>query len=87
MEWTKDDFLITTVKDKIQVDYVHRFLSHSYWAQNIPIATLHRSISGSICFSVFHKNQQVGFARVITERPRLLTWLMFSLMKVSAVKD
>lgn len=54
MEWTKDDFLITTVKDKIQVDYVHRFLSHSYLPQNIPIETLHRSISGSIfyfCFS------------------------------------
>lgn len=68
MEWTKDDFLITTNKSRIDVNYVHRFLSHSYWAANIPKETVQRSINGSICFSVFCKDQQVGFARVITDQ-------------------
>ena len=63
----KDDFIITTDKSKIDVSYVHQFLTHSYWAKNIPIETVHRSINGALCFSVFHLQQQIGFARVITD--------------------
>lgn len=68
MEWTKEDFLITTDKNKIDVNYVHWFLKHSYWAEGIPIETVQRSIDGSICFSVVYLNHQVGFARVITDK-------------------
>lgn len=67
MEWTKDDFLITTDKEKIDALYVHQFLSKSYWAENIPIDIVERSIEGSLCFSVVYLNHQVGFARVITD--------------------
>ena len=67
MEWTKNDFIITTDKSKIDATYVHRFLSHSYWAKNIPMETVQKSIEGSLCFSVFYLNQQIGFARVITD--------------------
>lgn len=67
MEWTKDDFLISTDKSKIDVMYVHQFLSHSYWAEGIPMGTVQRSIEGSICFSVIYLDHQVGFARVITD--------------------
>lgn len=68
MEWTKDDFLITTDNNKIDVKYVHRFLTQSYWAEGITIETVERSINGSICFSVIYFNRQVGFARVITDK-------------------
>ena len=67
MEWTKDDFLITTDKEKIDALYVHQFLSCSYWAAGIPLETVQRSIEGSLCFSVVYLNHQVGFARVITD--------------------
>ena len=67
MEWTKDDFLITTDKEKIDALYVHQFLSNSYWAEGIPIETIKQSIEGSLCFSVVYLNHQVGFARVITD--------------------
>lgn len=67
MEWTKDDFKISTDKSKINLTYVHAFLSQSYWAEGIPLETVQRSIEGSICFSVFHFNEQIGFARVITD--------------------
>ena len=67
MEWTKDDFLITTDKEKIDALYVHQFLSGSYWAESIPIETVKRSLEGSLCFSVVYLNHQVGFARVITD--------------------
>ena len=68
MEWTKEDFIITTDKDKIDVNYVHWFLTRSYWAQGIPLETVERSIEGSFCFSVIYLNHQVGFARVITDK-------------------
>ncbi|HEY0042774.1 MAG TPA: GNAT family N-acetyltransferase [Flavisolibacter sp.] len=67
MEWTKDDFRISTDKDKLHVAYVHQFLSNSYWAANIPLDVVQRSINGSLCFGVYYSEQQIGFARVITD--------------------
>jgi GNAT superfamily N-acetyltransferase len=67
MEWTKDDFTITTDKNKIDIAYVHWFLTHSYWAEGIPVETVQRSVEGALCFSVVYLNHQVGFARVITD--------------------
>jgi N-acetylglutamate synthase-like GNAT family acetyltransferase len=67
MQFQKEDFYITTDKTKIDIQYVHQFLSNTYWAKDIPLDTLKRSIEGSICFSVFHSDKQVGFARVITD--------------------
>jgi GNAT superfamily N-acetyltransferase len=67
MEWQKDEYTISTDKSRIDVSYVHRFLAQSYWAENIPQDVVERSIKGSLCFGIFHKDQQVGFARVITD--------------------
>jgi len=68
MEWTKDDFTITTDKNKIDVSFVHQFLTRSYWAENVPIDIVQRSIAGSLSFGVFYFQKQVGFARVITDQ-------------------
>ncbi|HET7899397.1 MAG TPA: GNAT family N-acetyltransferase, partial [Flavisolibacter sp.] len=67
MEWTKENYSISTNKDKINVPYVHAFLSRSYWAQNIPLEVVRRSIEGSLCFALFFGDEQIGFARVITD--------------------
>ena len=67
MEWTKDNYSISTDKEKINLDYVHGFLSRSYWAENIPPNVVRRSIEGSLCFAVFQGERQIGFARVITD--------------------
>jgi len=67
MEWTKEVFSISTDKSKIDIAYVHRFLSSSYWAENIPPDVVQRSISGSLCFGVYEREKQIGFARVITD--------------------
>jgi GNAT superfamily N-acetyltransferase len=67
MEWIKDDYCINTDKDKINLAYVHHFLSHSYWAEGIPLDVVRRSIEGSLCFAVFFKEEQIGFARVISD--------------------
>lgn len=62
------EFLYSTDKSKLNLDYIHHFLSkESYWAKNIPTETVKASIEGSLCFGVYEKDKQVGFSRVITD--------------------
>lgn len=68
-ELVNDDYIISTDKTKVDIDAVHAFLSlHSYWALNIPRHIVEKSIANSICFGMYCKNAQAGFARVITDR-------------------
>lgn len=62
------DYLFSTDKSKLQLGYIHAYLSEeSYWSKNIPIEIVKKSIEGSLCYGVYHHDQQVGFARVITD--------------------
>ena len=68
-EVIKNDFIISTDKFKIDIAAVHNYLcNESYWAKNIPVDIVKKSIDGSFCFGLYHKNKQVGFARVITDQ-------------------
>jgi GNAT superfamily N-acetyltransferase len=61
-------YVITTDKSKMDINAIHQYLSkESYWAENIPVETVERSVEGSLCFGIFWKDEQVGFARVITD--------------------
>lgn len=51
----------------MDVDAIHSYLSRSYWAENIPHEIVSKSIENSLCFGVFYKNTQIGFARLITD--------------------
>lgn len=75
MEFTKDRFYISTENEKMDIDFIHSFLSRSYWAEGISKEIIRRSIEGALCFGVFENNKQampdgrqVGFARMITDR-------------------
>lgn len=68
MEKHINGYLFSTDKEKLQHSYIHHFLSEeSYWAKNIPIHIVEKAIEGSICFGVYDKQQQIGFARIITD--------------------
>ncbi|MGG9961907.1 GNAT family N-acetyltransferase [Ferruginibacter sp. SUN106] len=70
----QDDFIISTDKSKIDINVVYNYLSkESYWAKNIPMAIVAKAIDGAFCFGVYKKevndaDQQIGFARVITDK-------------------
>ena len=67
--WTRGEYTITTDSARVDIDVVHRYLSEeSYWAQNIPLEVVARSIAHSLCFSVLHEENQIGFARVTSDR-------------------
>ena len=66
-EEKKDDFLITTDKNKLSLKAIHAYLSRSYWSENIPIDRVEKAIQNSLCFGLFHQKDQIGFARLITD--------------------
>lgn len=66
-EHHRGDYTVTTDRSKIDLDVVHGYLASCYWAGEIPRETVENSIRLSYCFSVFERDQQVGFARVVTD--------------------
>jgi GNAT superfamily N-acetyltransferase len=69
MEWRREEYLISTDVERLDVDLIHRFLSEeSYWAKGIAREVVKRSIENSICFGLYDASEQMGFARVITDR-------------------
>jgi N-acetylglutamate synthase-like GNAT family acetyltransferase len=65
---TKNEFTISTDKSKINIDYVHEFLSNSYWSPGVPLETVKKAMENSLCFGVYNNNnKQFGYARMITD--------------------
>ena len=66
-EWRRGEYLITTDPARVDLAVVHGYLADSYWAKDIPLEKVRRSIEHSLNFSIYHGERQVGFARVITD--------------------
>ncbi len=61
-------YKISANKNDLDFSVVYQFIASSYWAKGIPQTTMQRAIENSLCFGVFtERNQQVGFARVISD--------------------
>lgn len=68
LTWTRDGYEITTDCTRVDVTAVHRYLSEeSYWAKNIPLEVVERSIRNSMTFAVLHGDELAGFARVTSD--------------------
>jgi len=71
-ETTQNEFVISTDKGKLDVEVIHNYLcNESYWAKNIPLEIVKKSIDGSCCFGLYVNensiSKQVGFARVVSD--------------------
>lgn len=62
------DYEISCDPERIDVTLVHEFLRSSYWAEGRSRETVERSIRNSLCFGVYADEQQIAFARVVTDR-------------------
>jgi GNAT superfamily N-acetyltransferase len=59
---------ISTTTAEMDVSMIHRFLSEqSHWARGIARPLVERAIDHSLCFGGFVGQQQVAFARVISD--------------------
>lgn len=64
---------ISTDKSKLQIDMIHQFLTKAYWAKGRTVDEVKKTIAHSLCFGVYLKGQQIGFARVATDFTVFLT--------------
>ena len=66
-EWRRGEYSISTDKERLDVAVIHGFLTMSYWAAGVPMDVVKQSIEHSLAFGVYKEDQQVGFARIITD--------------------
>lgn len=67
-EWQRGEYTISTNNDRLSIQLVHDFISNqSYWGQGRRIETVQRALENSLNFGLYKKNQQIGFARVVTD--------------------
>ncbi len=70
------DFYISTNKSKLDIPLIHSFLTNeSYWAKGRSLDTVRKTIENSLCFGVYKEDEQVGFARVVTDYA-VFAWIM-----------
>ena len=67
-EVSKDGYLVSTERERLDVDAIHAFLSdQSYWAAGIPKERVVTAIEHSLPFGLYQGDRQIGFARAITD--------------------
>ncbi len=58
---------ISTERDKLDIHFIHEFVTHSYWGKGRTIETMKTCIDNSLNFGVYLKNKQIGFGRLVTD--------------------
>ena len=59
---------ISTDPTRLDVDLVCEFLQSSYWAKGRRRSVIERCLANSLCFGAYQEGQQIGFARVVSDR-------------------
>ena len=67
-EWNRGEFTISTDRERLQIEAIYKFLSEeSYWAKERTKEETERAIKNSLPFGVYKGENQIGFARVVTD--------------------
>ena len=68
MEWQREQYSISTEKEKLDVQMIHHYLyTSAHWAVGRPMSVVRKSIENSLCFGVYDDDKQVGFARIVSD--------------------
>ena len=68
MEWQREQYSVDTEKSRLDEGMIHHFLyTTAVWAIGRPMSVVRKSIENSLCFGVYEGDQQVGFARIVTD--------------------
>lgn len=59
---------ISKDKDKLDVEFVHNFLTQSYWAEGRSVEKVRKTIEHSTCYGMYLDERQIGFARVVSDK-------------------
>lgn len=68
MDWQNGEFIISTDRNRLQIDRIHQFLTEeSYWARERSRQQTETAIKNSLPFGVYKGENLIGFARVVTD--------------------
>ena len=67
MEWTDGEYRISSDKSLLSVDRTYALLCRSLFGNKRSKENIRMSIEHSICYGVFYRGRQIGFARVVTD--------------------
>jgi len=81
VEWHRDEFVISDDLSRVQVEVVADFLAKTFWGHRRPREVVEKLIQTSMCFSLFRRQEQIGFARVVTD------YAVFSWLSDVVIKD
>lgn len=62
-----EGYAISTDPALLDVGVVHDFISQSYWAKAMPRHLVEKMIKHALCFGIYYRGAQVGFARIISD--------------------
>lgn len=62
------EYTITSDHRRLDLPAIHAFLSRSYWSPGIPLSVVEKAVANSVAFGAFLGEQQVAFARVVTDK-------------------
>ena len=68
MNWQKKNFTISSEHERVDIDALYDMLRRSHWAKDRTREEVEQTVANSICFSLFDGEEQIGFARVLTDR-------------------
>ena len=66
--WEKHPYRLTTDPAWVDFDFVYKQLSQSYWASKRTKKQVGKSIRNAIPFNLYLCEDQIGFARVVTDQ-------------------
>ena len=81
MEWYQGEFVISDDRSQVQVGVVADLLAKTFWGHRRPREVVEKLIQTSMCFSLFRHQEQIGFARVVTD------YAVFSWLSDVVIKD
>lgn len=67
LNYTKENFTISTDKSKLDLDVIQHTLDNTYWAKGINKETIQKSIDNCLSYGIYEEGKQIGFARIITD--------------------
>lgn len=64
-----DHYLLSTDRNKLDIDWIYQALTNTYWATGIPREIVERAIAGSLPFGIYstEESRQVGIGRIISD--------------------
>lgn len=67
LEETRGDYSVSNDTSRLDLDVIHGYLCNAYWCEKIPRETVERAMRHSLCFGLYDRDRQVGFARIVTD--------------------